>query len=387
MDDIRPPRRTQHPLRPLPPEQAPLEKAELPPVAEELGSHSGLEPTPPKNRAKTVIGIILGVLSLLAGLVALCGFIWYQHALSPVDASHTDKIPVVITSGSGPATIAKELQEQGLIRSTVAFSIYTRLTNTQNFLQAGTYRLSPSESTPDIVGHLTNGKVDTIDITFIPGSTLAAHRQVLLKAGYSTEEIDTAFANRPDRPLFEGAPASADLEGYIYPETYRVSTSASVTDILAVTFGQFEKVIAENDLKEGFAAQGLSLFEGITLASIIQREAVGGDEAQIAQVFHTRLAIGMMLGSDPTYQYIADKTGVPRDLNLDSPYNTRRFTGLTPGPIASPGLDSLRATANPAEGDFLYFLSGDDNITYFSRTFEQHSSNIREHCQVKCQFL
>ncbi|HRQ86485.1 MAG TPA: endolytic transglycosylase MltG, partial [Candidatus Saccharibacteria bacterium] len=143
----------------------------------------------------------------------------------------------------------------------------------------------------------------------------------------------------------------------------------------------------KENLKELYAAQGLNLYEGITLASIIQREAIGGDETQIAQVFFKRLSIDMPLGSDVTYQYIADKMGVPRDVNLDSLYNTRRFQGLTPGPIAAPGLAALKAVAHPADTDYLYFLSGDDDVTYFGRTLEDHERNIAEHCQLKCQII
>jgi UPF0755 protein len=109
--------------------------------------------------------------------------------------------------------------------------------------------------------------------------------------------------------------------------------------------------------------------------------------AQIAQVFYSRLALGMPLGSDVTYQYIADKTAVARDTNLDSPYNTRRYAGLPPGPISAPGAKALAATASPAEGDYLYFLSGDDDVTYFARTLEEHESNKVNHCQEKCQIL
>ena len=94
-----------------------------------------------------------------------------------------------------------------------------------------------------------------------------------------------------------------------------------------------------------------------------------------------------MLGSDVTYQYITDKLGVPRDINYDSPYNTRRFAGLPPGPIASPGKDALIAVGAPATSDYLFFLSGDDNVTYFARTVEEHEANIRNHCQQKCQII
>lgn len=124
------------------------------------------------------------------------------------------------------------------------------------------------------------------------------------------------------------------------------------------------------------------------MASIIQREvATAEDAAQVAQVFKLRYDQGMQLGSDVTYQYIADKTGQPRSVDFDSPYNTRRYVGLPPGPISSPGLASLKAVGNPAPGDFVYFLSGDDDKTYFARTNEEHERNIRDHCQKKCQII
>ena len=95
----------------------------------------------------------------------------------------------------------------------------------------------------------------------------------------------------------------------------------------------------------------------------------------------------MPLGSDVTYQYIADKTGVTRDPNLDSPYNTRRYAGLPPGPIATPGLSALQAVAEPEDSDYLYFLSGDDHVTYYGRTLKEHEANIANHCKVKCQII
>jgi len=385
VDDIRPYRRP----KPAPPPQPALEVQDLPDIADQ--PTLPLQPIKPSSAPKRSFHkkalIILGILLLLSGIGALAVYIMYQTALSAVNPSDTNKIVVVIEPGSSPGAIASTLRDNGLIRNTTAFSIYTRLTATENKLQAGSFRMSPSESTPEIVGHLTRGENDRIDITFLPGQTIAKHKTVFAEAGYSSAEIEAGFAIKPDRPLFAGAPASADLEGFIFGETYRVGSSAIVQEILSVTFGQFEKVLAENDLVAGFERQGLSLFEGIIMSSIIEKEAVGGDEPQIAQVFLKRLEIGMMLGSDPTYQYIADKLGQPRSLDFESLYNTRRYAGIPPGPIASPGVASLRAIANPAEGDFLYFLSGDDDVTYYGRTFEEHTANIRNHCKIKCQFL
>ena len=394
-------RRPQPPVqRPMPPAASPLTPPTPPPQVQEpvvpvapsprpqpIGT-SGLDKKPKGSSKlkKIILSLVIGLLVLIAAAFAT-GWVWYQSQLAPVDDGNLERVRVTIELDTSPAQIATLLKEEGVIRSTDAFSLYTRLSDTRNSLQAGSYRLSPSESTPQIVDHLTKGNVDTFDITFLPGATLEQNRKVFLRAGFSEAEIDAGFSENFSSPLFDGKPATADLEGYIYGETYRVSSGATVANILQQSFTQFEQVIEENSLKEGFARQGLSLFEGITLASIIQRESGGDDEAQIAQVFFSRLAINMPLGSDVTYQYIADKTGVARDTMLESPYNTRIKTGLTPGPIAAPGKSALLAVANPAEGDYLYFLSGDDDVTYYARDLAGHEANIANHCKVKCQII
>jgi UPF0755 protein len=327
----------------------------------------------------TGLGLVVLVIALLLG-----GFVWYQTQLRPAGTDKNELVKVIITPGTSPAAIGKLLKDDNVIRNEQVFSLYTRITRTQNKLQAGTYRLSPGLTTPEIVKHLVDGTVDTFSIRFLPGATLAENRDVLLKAGYSAHEIDMALVDAYSSPLFDTKPASSDLEGYIYGETYNFSSSAGVGEILRRTFAQYVQVIQDNNLVVKFKARGLTLYQGITLASIIQREAVKGSEAQIAQVFYSRLAANMPLGSDVTYQYIADKTGVARNTNLDSPYNTRVKIGLPPGPISVPGLSSLKAVADPAAGDYLYFLSGDDNITYYARTLPEHEANIKAHCQAKC---
>lgn len=370
--------------QPSPVDPAPVESLTPQPLATETGIKAAAK----KPRKKYLLWAIVGFfVALIASFGSL--FIWYNSQLAPVDTNATDKKLVVIESGTTPDAIADKLKEEGLIRNPTAFLWHARFEGVQNLLQAGTYRLSPSESTPQITKHLTSGKVDSFNIRFLPGATLADNRKVLLAAGYEEAEIDAALAKTYDSPLFEGKPADADLEGYIYGETYSFATNTSVEAILERVFAEYYKVVKDNNLVALYQAQGLSLYEGITLASIIQREASpGGDDMpQIAQVFYLRLAQGMPLGSDVTYQYIADKTGVPRDTNLDSPYNTRRYGGLPPGPISAPGKKALLAAASPAEGDYLYFLSGDDNVTYYGRTFQDHEANIRNHCQEKCKII
>jgi UPF0755 protein len=329
----------------------------------------------------------MGVLfCILAAVIA--AYIWYTQALLPVNASDQSKVRIEIASGSSPDIIGKTLESKKLIKSQLAFDIYTRLSGTRSRLQAGTYSLSPSETTAAIVAHLVSGKVDQYNLTFLPGATLQENKKVLVGAGFKDTDIDAAFAKSYDHPLFTDKPEGADLEGYIYGETYTFDSSATLESILKTTFDHYYDVVKEDGLIDGFKKQGLNLYEGITLASIVQREVpTSTDQKQVAQVFFKRLSTGMQLGSDVTYQYAAKKLGVAPTPELDSPYNTRKYTGLPPGPIATPGRSALDAVANPASGDFLYFLSGDDDKTYFARTSDEHEANIRDHCQVKCSIL
>ncbi|HBO65053.1 TPA: endolytic transglycosylase MltG [Candidatus Saccharibacteria bacterium] len=383
----------------VPPQKSPVPS---PPAEPILETPAGVSP-PPKKRSWVKITIIAlaGLVGL--GVVALAGlFWWYTAQLAPVNPDATEELVVVeVVSGSSPSQIAQTLEESGVIRSQTAFLWYTRFERVQNALQAGTYRLSPSESTQEITTHLVNGRVDTFSITFFPGATLTNTTDtpesqkldvtsVLLRAGYSEEEVARGIAAQYPAfadTLFQGRPTDADLEGYVYGETYQFPSNATVEDILTGTFTEFWAVIQENNLVAAFEAQGLTLYEGITLASIVQRESGGDDKEEIAQVFYSRYRSGMVLGSDVTYQYITDKLGVERDINFDSEYNTRRYPGLPPGPIATPGYAALLATAHPADTEYLYFLSGDDDVTYFARTLEEHEANIVQHCQVKCQII
>lgn len=369
---------------PLP---APSTKAVRPRSLTDEGGSLSVK-TPKKSKwVKRLFGVAVA-LFVTALLLVVGVYVWYSQSLNAVQPVSDEKVKITIDPGTGPEGIAALLKTNDLIRSETAFGWYVRIAGQAGALQAGSYRLGKNEDVPTIVKHLTSGTTDTFSITFLPGGTLAEHRQVLLDAGYSETAVDAALSAEYDSPLFAGKPDSADFEGYIYGETYNFSANATPEEILDYIFEYYAGVVEEQNLVELYKQRGFTLYEGITLASIIQREvATAEDAAQVSQVFQSRLAIDMELGSDVTYQYIADKTGQPRSVDLDSPYNTRRYPGLPPGPIATPGLASLIAVAKPAEGDFLYFLSGDDDKTYFSRTLEGHEKNIRDHCEKKCQII
>jgi UPF0755 protein len=360
-----------------------LEKGAEEPLLE--SPHQPLLTGKSKRSAKKIIAwAVVGMLAVLMIIIAAAVW-WYNDALRPVAGETAEAIQVEIPDGSTPTQIGQLLEEKQLVRSGVAFDIYTRLSGARSNLQAGLYTLAPSESTQQIVEHLTSGNIDQFSITFLPGATLAENRDGLIRSGFSEEEVDAALSKTYDSPLFANKPAMADLEGYIYGETYNFPAGTSVEEVLQATFAQFYTVLTENNLVDAFAQQGLNLYEAITLASIIQREVPDpNDQKQVAQIFYLRLSKDMPLGSDVTAYYGADLIGVERSVAVDTPYNTRIHSGLPPGPIATPGFTALEAVADPATGDYLYFLSGDDDETYFSRTSEEHDQNAVDHCQLKC---
>ncbi len=392
--DFLPPKR--RPQAPPPAPKAPEEVTApvvLPTLAiEEVPKSQPLVTSHPKRR---LLYGILGIIAFIA-LVAASVVAWYFLSLRPVNIQDTNRQRITIASGSSLSSVSELLEQKHLIRSRAAFIIYSRSINAGERLQAGEYSLSPSESTKEIINHFLLGKVDQFSITFLPGATLR-HLQgdtskdrtdiesTLIDAGYSKTEVEAALDKTYDSPLFDGKPAGTDLEGYIYGETYNFASNTSVEQILTKTFDQYYQVIQDNNLIAGFQAQGLSLYQGITLASIIQREASHpADQKQVAQIFLLRIKLGMSLGSDVTYQYAAKKAGVTPTPDYDSPYNTRKYTGLPPGPIAMPGLSALEAVASPAPGDYLFFLSGDDGMMYYATTNAEHEANIRNHCQQSC---
>jgi len=375
MNDILPPKRplnqqaTPPVVQPQPSEGVPA----VPPAPE-------IAPPAPKKKRLWLWALLAVILVAAAGSV-----LWYKLSLQPVSSKAAQRSRIKITEGMSPSEIGSLLEKDKLIRSKFAFDIYTRLSGTRSQLQAGSYALSPSQTTQAIVNDIVSGKVDQFSLTFLPGATVKEDKAALVKSGYSTAEVNAAFDKAYDHPLFATKPASASLEGYIYGETYQFNGDATVEQILTRSFDEYYTVVKDQNLVSAFKKQGLTLYQGITLASIIQREVPNAtDQKQVAQIFLKRYRSDMTLGSDITAYYGADKEGLERSVAVDTPYNTRIHKGLPPGPIATPGLTALQAVAHPAKGDYLYFLSGDDDVTYYAKTDEEHQANITNHCQVKC---
>lgn len=339
--------------------------------------------------------IAAAILVFCVGTVT-AAMIWYFSALKPVSDS-TDRTTFTVDSGSTPSDIASDLKSEGLIRSELAFLIYIRQDGAVQDLQAGTYRLSQSDSVSDIVKQLMDGRADSFEITFYPGAVLFDPTDtpdkkrtdvytMLRRSGYSDEEVKQGLAKEYDHPLLAGKPSSANLEGYIYGETYQFDKRASVEDIIMHTFDVFYDRIKTAGILDKLASIDMTLYEAITLSSVIEREVSGQleDQRVVSQIFHRRLEIGEPLGADATFVYAAQQRNEMPSLGIDSPYNTRMYKGLPPGPIASPDIVALEAAVDPADTDYLFFVSGDDGTNHFARTNAEHEENVHRYCTVEC---
>lgn len=374
---------------PVPPRER--ETITRPQVSDELleqirSEGAGVDETPVKKKSSKRRWLWASLVAVVMLIVLAVGaaYVWYSDQLSSPAPSSQETARIVVDDGDTSSDVAAKLVDDGVIKNQFAFELYYRL-NQASGLKAGVYIVDRSASVQDIVTHLEEGKSDEFTLTFLPGATLTDAKQVLLTAGYDETEIESAFAADYDHPLLKGKPAEADLEGYIYGDTYNFFTGSSVEDVLTKLFDHMYGVVEANDLEAAYAAQDMTLYEGLTFASIVQSEVSNKDDMpHVSQVFHKRLDMGMELGSDVTFIYGARKLGVAPTVELDSPYNTRVVKGLPPTPVSNPGIDALKAGANPSNTDDLYFVAGDDGVTYFSQTNEEHERLTREHCQANC---
>jgi len=319
---------------------------------------------------------------------------FYRMNLRPVSAVAPAQT-VVVESGSSPRDIADLLKKSGLIRSAWAFETYVRHEEVGSYLQAGTYSLSASQSVQTIVAQLTHGKVKTELVTILPGQTIEQIEQSLINDGFAKADVEQALepTQYENSPALVDKPKGNSLEGYLYPDSFQRTSATKPAEIIQQSLLEMQQKLTP-EIRAAFAREGLSTYQGITLASIVQHEVAPGDYAKGAQVFLKRISIGMPLGSDVTAIYGAEHDGIKLPsgqaaaaaiaINHDSPWNTRIHTGLPPTPISNVTGAALQAVAHPASTDYLYFVTGDDHITYFSQTLEEHQQNVTEHCQISC---
>jgi UPF0755 protein len=330
--------------------------------------------------------IFSAILILIITVATFVGLILYQRSLAPVSNSNED-ILVTIEVGATTAEIGQLLEDKGVIRSETAFTIYTRLNDFRGKIQAGGYKLKPSQSTQEIVDKLVSGDVATDLFTILPAQRIDQIRAAFIDAGFSVTETTQALnaKNHEGHPALVSKPKEANLEGYLYPDSYQKTETTTAQEIVTAALDEMAKALTPALIQE-YEKYGLNPYQAVTMASIVEREVSNQEDRSIvAQVFLKRYQEGISLGSDPTALYGALLFGVEPSVFADTPYNTRIYTGLPPGPINNVSVASLIALASPANTDYLFFVSGDDGKTYFSNTLSEHEALTEKHCVELCR--
>jgi len=294
-----------------------------------------------------------------------------------------------VSPGETAGDVAARLQEAGIVRNAALFRAYLRYRGLDVGIKTGGYFVRGSMSVRQLADTLQTALPDESVLTIPEGWRVEQIAAALPIEGITLgpEDFLAAAGEAPTGYSF-----SADLsglirtEGFLFPDTYRLSETTGASDLVHLMLDNFEQRLTP-EIRQGFTSQGLSLYQAVTLASIVEREAAAADERPlIASVFLNRLSAGMNLDADPTVQYALGwqteggwwKAPLTEyDLEIDSPYNTYRYPGLPPGPIANPGLDTLRSVGFPAETDYLYFraLCDGSGMHAFASSFEEHLQN------------
>jgi UPF0755 protein len=345
---------------------------------------------------KVVSRVVLTVI-IMAGLILGGGYFYIKSALQPVDSESKEEKIVQIPIGSGMSSISQILEDSGVIHNARVFKYYVKFKNESGFM-AGEYVMTPSMTFPQIIDRLKTGKVmqDAVfQITIPEGQQLDEIAAIISKnTPYSAEEVlnklndrtfieslITQYPNILTNEILDSK-IKSPLEGYLFPATYPFYEKEPTIDaIVAVMLDKTQSEIQE--YRGQMEAQSMSVHQLLTMASLIEEEATEKvDRDQIASVFYNRIDSGMPLQTDPTVLYskgVHEKRVYYKDLEIDSPFNTYKNLGLTPGPIANAGNSSIEAALFPAETDFYYFLATPQGDVLFSKTLVEHNEKKVKH--------
>ena len=294
---------------------------------------------------------------------------------------------VEIPQGAGSAAIAKRLADAGVVNDVNSFRVALWLTGDARRLQAGEYRFDRPLSARQVADKIARGDVYVRPITFPEGLTMRQMAALYESKGFGPARTFLSAA-RNGALVSAVDPDAKDLEGYLFPDTYKLPRHATAEQLVARMVAGFMKALTPELIVQA-EARGLTVRRLVTLASIVEKETGNPDERpRVAAVYANRLRIGMGLQCDPTVIYALERAGrydgnlTREDLQFDSPYNTYRYAGLPPGPIAAPGRASLQAAAAPADVAYLYFVSKNDGSHAFAATLDEHNRNVQQY-QVK----
>ncbi|MCR4430747.1 MAG: endolytic transglycosylase MltG [Tepidanaerobacteraceae bacterium] len=324
---------------------------------------------------------------LLVFVAAELFLLWFKLMLNPRDMASEVFIEFEVRNGITAKEVAQNMYEIGLIKHPIIFNIYAKMKGYDTKIKSGTYLLGPSMSTDEILEKL------------IKGDALQREQKITIPEGYTLEKIAVIFqehnllskdeflrsakaANFKNKYKFlESLPEGANLEGFLFPDTYIFSYGKSADYYIDVLLKRFSNVYFGRGYDLMQEKYGFTTLQVITLASIIEAEAkLPEDRPLISSVFHNRLKKNMALQSCATIEYLLKEHKeflTLKDLEVDSPYNTYKYAGLPPGPIGAPGLSSIEAALKPADSDFLYFVSNGDGSHTFSKTYAEHLKSKR----------
>lgn len=329
-------------------------------------------------RALIFVLLLVIVLSA-AGAAALV----YRRTMEPFKGYQSDEQFVEVMQGGSTRTIGRQLVEAGVVRNELTFRAALWRTGLARELKAGEYRFDSPMTPVAVVEKIARGDVYVRRLTFPEGLTIAEMARIFEAQGFGPAQTFVDAAK--DVSLIATLdPDADDLEGYLFPETYTLPRRTTAERLVGLMVERFKQVFTP-ELREAAAASSLTVRQAVTLASIVEEETGQPLERPlVAAVYRNRLKIGMGLQCDPTVIYALTRAGRYKgnltrdDLSFDSPYNTYRYAGLPPGPIAAPGLASLEAAVKPADVGYLYFVSRNDGSHVFARTLAEHNSNVRQ---------
>lgn len=311
-------------------------------------------------------------------------FIVFFGALStlyPPSEAHNTETIITIEQGLGSRKIGALLKQEGVIRSKWAFVTYVSLRGEASLLKPGTYRLH-GETIPRIAYLLVHGGQEERSVTIPEGKTskdiaILLSQQGITTGGEFLARTETVSPSLRDQfPFLKELALDATLEGYLFPDTYRIFTNTDADSIIEKMLEDFGTKLTP-DLQQEITRQNKTIFSVITMASLIEKEVMSDDDrAIISGIFWKRIALGMPLQADATILYSKGQSGKISiaDTKIESPYNTYLHTGLPKGPIANPGLSAVKAAIYPKQSPYLYYLSTPGGRTIFSRTLDEHNT-------------
>jgi UPF0755 protein len=339
-------------------------------------------------RAGRLYGPPASALSLPQRVQYSALLLWYDGLLTqPLDVNGAEQT-FRIEIGESVDSVANHLESVGLIRDAESFRSYLIYSGLDTSIQAGEYQLSTAMSPLDIAHELQDATPEEVTFVVLPGWRLEEVADSLATSGLPITPDGFLSAAKTPPQHFDFLAGASTTEGFLYPDSYIFSRNLSSADEMIAEMVRNFSTHLTSDLTNGFQKQGLTVYQAVTLASMVEREAVQDDEqAMIASVYLNRFRIGMKLDADPTVQYaigynILQQTWWTNpltllDLEINSVYNTYIYTGLPPTPISNPSLSALRAVASPAETNYFFFRARCDGSGYheFSETFDEHLKN------------